>query len=130
MILEALFGIIIAVLTALIVFIIQDKYTRRIDRLNAEQRVIQSLILESKLNKQLQKESKLVILSHDAWDNAKSLGIIMELKEELQIELFFLYTKIHNKNNLLPQTIIDMPKLGENWRIGCNRSKYNIITSL
>jgi len=92
-ILGALIAGVIGFLSYLGIDLIRGHWTRK--------NVIRSLIAEIKLINNVQTDSSLLRLPHDAWDEAKRTGVLMRLTDKLRNELMGFYSKIFFKNGIV-----------------------------
>jgi len=94
-------AVIIGFFLGLVAFVGEDFIRRWQDRGNVRKKVLKHLIAEAKENREILGFAILVSLEKDAWNEAKSSGVAMDLKEELRGKLVTLYSKITEKNDIL-----------------------------
>jgi hypothetical protein len=123
-------GLVLGFLLGLVSFLIEDTVRRRRDRRFIKEKVLKNLIVEAKQNKKIQKErSTWVSLTKDAWDEAKSSGVIRDLEGGLRTKLTDLYTKIIEKNELLVYHRIGV-SMPEGKELGVKDATGKIVTPL
>jgi hypothetical protein len=94
-------GVIIGFFLGLVAFVGEDFIRRREDKGNVRKKVLKHLLAEAKENRAILGFAILVSLEKDAWNEAKSSGVAMDLEEELRAKLIALYSRITEKNEIL-----------------------------
>jgi DNA polymerase II small subunit/DNA polymerase delta subunit B len=110
-----------------IAFIGEDFVRRWLDKRTTRKKVLKDLISEAKENRAILEASTWVSLQKDAWLEAKSNGIVMDLKEEMRGKLVDLYSRITEKNELLVFHKIGVEKGAE---LGVRDGAGKLVTSL
>lgn len=106
-------------------FIAEDIFRRWLDKRSVRKRVLKNLVSEVRENRRIQDVSTWVSLQKNAWDEAKSTGVVMDLREDLRARLIDLYARITEKNELLIYH-----RIGISQPLGIRDTTGNIVTPL
>jgi len=90
-----------AILGALIAFVLLQTLGERLKRRRLKRLSFQALIHEFDQNQQHQAFSSIISLDDEAYRQFKRRGFLAELEETFQHDLMHLYSRIHEKNQLL-----------------------------
>jgi len=110
-------------------FIGEDILRRWLDERSVRKRVLKNLISEVRENKRIQDVSTWVSLQKNAWDEAKSTGVVMDLREDLRARLIDLYARITEKNELLVYHRIGISEF-QGRGLGISDATGNVVTPL
>ena len=114
-------------LLGFLAFIGEDFVRRRWDKRDLRKKVLKNLISEAKEDRKILEVSTWVSLQKEAWNDAKSNGVVMDLEEELREKLVDLYSRMTEKNELLVFHKIGVEKGAS---LGIRDGTGKVITSL
>jgi uncharacterized integral membrane protein len=95
-----LIAFILGIISAFVVFIFQDSYTRKKDREVETEKTRNALKIELSQNAKFAQQSFHAPLSTEAWNQAIQNGQALHFDDDLLEELLNLYSMINDKNNL------------------------------